>query len=88
MIRNEKTVISAKDYGLSKNLTNQSTMTNNNPKKILFQWHCSFCLRELPNGGIRFDGVGACPNCSRLAHRLVNGLRMHWTNYFSNLGGV
>jgi hypothetical protein len=56
------------------------------PTKSLFYYNCSFCFRELPNGGIRFDGVGACPHCFMLAHRLVDTLRQHEVNYVKNLG--
>jgi len=68
------------------NLEHELTMDNNTPNTIKFQYQCSFCLRELPSGGHRFDGVGACPRCYWLAHHFVDALRGHRANYFSNLG--
>ncbi len=59
---------------------------NHNTPRNLFQYHCSFCWRELPNNSIRFAGFGACPACNNLAHLWVNSLREHAANYFSNLG--
>ncbi len=68
------------------NLNTQLSMTNLIPKQNIFQYDCSFCLRELPSGGIRFAGIGACPLHFILAERLINSLREHRANYFSNLG--
>ncbi len=68
------------------NLENELLMHNNTPNQNKFQYDCSFCLCELPTGGHRFDGIGACPKHYALAFKLVNGLRTHWRNYFSNLG--
>lgn len=94
-MKSEKAIISAKDYGSNKNLTDELTkpiqrridMTNHHkPNQPKFQYDCSFCLRELPSGGHRFDGFGACPRCYRLAHLFVDALRGHRANYFSNLG--
>ncbi len=62
------------------------TMKNLTTTQNNFQYDCSFCLRELPSGGHRFDGFGACPRCYRLAHTLVDALRGHRANYFNNLG--
>ena len=84
MIRNEKTVISAKDYGLNKNLTNQSTMNYPTTTRNSFQYYCSFCACELSNDGVRFNGVGACRACDDLAHLWVNSLREHAANYSNN----
>lgn len=61
-------------------------MTNHKPNQNKFQYECSFCLRELPSGGHRFDGFGACPRCYQLAHLFVDGLRRYRANYFQNLG--
>ena len=91
-MKSEKAIISAKDYGSNKNLTNeqltneQLTMNNLIPKQNKFQYDCSFCLRELPSGGIRFAGIGACPLHFTLAERLINSLREYRANCFSNLG--
>ncbi len=85
-MKSEKATISAKDYGSNKNLTNDLTMTNHKPNQNKFQYECSFCRRELPSGGHRFDGIGACPRCYRLAHQFVGALRGHRANYFNNLG--
>jgi hypothetical protein len=64
-------------------MNNRSTPSNK------FQYKCSFCWRELPNGSTRFAGLGACPLHLILAERLVNSLRRHRANYFkSNLGGA
>ncbi len=62
------------------------TMNQSNTNQNKFQYDCRFCQCDLPNGGTRFNGFGACPRCFRLAHHLVNGLRTHWQNYFSNWG--
>ncbi len=83
--------------GLNTNLTNRLTnktnskenqfiMNDNTTNIIKFQYRCSFCWRELPNGSTHFDGFGACPRCFRLAHTFVDALRGHEANYFNNLG--
>ncbi len=64
----------------------QLTMKNLTTTQNNFQYECSFCLRELPSGGHRFDGFGACPACDDLAHLWVNSLRAHAAHYFNNLG--
>ncbi|MEJ7860730.1 MAG: hypothetical protein WKF90_03730 [Pyrinomonadaceae bacterium] len=81
------------ERGLTNRLTNKTNskenrfvMNNNTPNRNEFQYDCSFCLRELPNGGIRFNSFGACPRCYRLAHLFVDALRGHRANYFNNLG--
>lgn len=51
------------------------------PSKIIRQYLCSFCLRELPNNSTRFNGIGACPLHFALAHKLVDGLRDHRREY-------
>jgi cyclophilin family peptidyl-prolyl cis-trans isomerase len=54
-----------------------------------FTYLCSFCWRELPNNGTRFDGFGVCPPHLKLAETIVDLLRGHAANYFkSNLGGA
>jgi hypothetical protein len=68
------------------NLQNGLTMTKYKLKTNNFQYECSFCLCELPDDGLRFDGIGACPLHFSLAERLINGLRKHRANYFLNLG--
>ncbi len=62
------------------------TTTNHKPNTIIFQYHCSFCARELSKDGLRFNGVGACSACDDLAHLWVNSLREHAANYSNNLG--
>ncbi len=62
------------------------TMQNLTTLRKKFQYHCSFCACELPDDGLRFNGVGACPACNDLAHLWVNSLREHAANYFNNLG--
>lgn len=86
MKKNEEVIISAKDYDLNEKLTKTLTMPNLNTTTDKFQYECSFCLRELPSGGIRFNGFGACPRCYRLAHQFVDALRGHRANYANNLG--
>ncbi len=101
MKKNEKTVISAKDYGSNKNLiderTNQPNQLNSKENQLdmenlttalnKFQYHCSFCASELADDGLRFIGVGACPAYDDLAHLSVKSLREHAANYFNNSGG-
>jgi hypothetical protein len=60
-------------------------MNNVARKKNRFQYACDFCRRELTNGSTRFNGLGACVRCYRLAHLLVDVLRGHRANYFNNL---
>ncbi len=52
----------------------------------LFYYDCSFCSRELPNGGIRIKGMGACPRCLTLTHQLVNVEKEIASTYFNDLG--
>lgn len=68
------------------NLENELLMRNNTPNQSKFQYCCSFCWRELPNGSTRFNGFGACPRCFKLAHLFVDTLRRQRANYYSNLG--
>ncbi len=68
------------------NLENITNMKNLTTTQYRFQYHCSFCACELPDDGLRFNGVGACPACDDLAHLWVDSLREHRANYFSNLG--
>ncbi len=82
---NKNKAVSAKD-GSNTHLIEQLTMTNHKPNQHKFQYECSFCLRELPSGGHRFDGIGACPAHYALAFKLVDSLRAHRARYFSNLG--
>jgi hypothetical protein len=67
-------------------LDNELLMNNHTATQNNFQYDCSFCLRELPNGSTRFNSFGACPRCYRLAHSFVDALREYEANYFSNLG--
>ncbi len=67
-------------------LDNQLLMKNHNTIQCAFQYSCSFCACELPIGGTRFNGVGACAACDDLAHLWVDSLRDHEANYFNNLG--
>jgi hypothetical protein len=85
-MKNEKG-ISTKDAS-NTDLTNQLTMTNLKTNQNKFQYDCSFCLRELPSGGIRFNGIVAGPLHYALARKLVDGLHDHHrANYFNNLRG-
>jgi hypothetical protein len=54
------------------------------PKQINFQYKCSFCWRELPNGGVRFAGFGVCPPHLKLAETIVDLLRGHRARYFNS----
>ncbi len=83
-MKNEKPV--ATNNGSILRTVNELTMKNNTTNKYIFQYECSFCLRELPDGGFRFDGMGACLRCYRLAHQFIDSLRTHEANYFNNLG--
>jgi hypothetical protein len=85
MNKNERAIISAKDYDSNTDLENQSTMKNLTTTQYKFQYHCSFCACELHDDGLRFNGVGACPACDDLAHLWVKSLRQYAANYF-NLG--
>ncbi len=69
-------------------LNNSITMTNHKPIRNKFQYHCSFCWRELPNGGVRFAGFGVCPPHLKLAETIVDALRRHRARYFKNLRGA
>ncbi len=60
---------------------------NNTPKEVSHQYLCSFCWRELPNGGWRVAGFGVCPPHLRLAETIINALRKHHTDY-CGLGGI
>jgi hypothetical protein len=53
-----------------------------------FAYKCSFCWRELPNGGLRFAGFGVCPPHLKLAETIVDLLRGHAANYSNRFGGV
>ncbi len=86
MMKNEKAIISAKDYGSKTNLKNTLTMNYLTPTQNKFQYHCSFCACELSNNSVRFNGVGACPACDDLAHLWVKSLRQYAANYANNLG--
>jgi hypothetical protein len=59
-MKSEKATISAKDYGSNKYLGNESTMAKVSKNQNNFQYGCDFCQRELPSGGHRFAGFGAC----------------------------
>ncbi len=83
-MKNEKPFALTK--GLNTNLENKLTMENHTTTENKFQYECDFCQRELPSGGHRFAGFGACPRCYRLAHLFVDALRGYWANYFNNLG--
>jgi hypothetical protein len=62
--------------------------TNNNSKPREFQYKCSFCWRELPRNGTRFDGFGVCPLHLKLAETIVDALRRQAANYSNRFGGV
>lgn len=80
---NEKGIFCRDALNLERELTNRLTMTNHKPNQNNFQYECSFCLRELPSGGHRFDGIGACPLHFAIATKLIDGLRRHAANYFN-----
>jgi hypothetical protein len=67
------------------NPTNKAMNQNQyTPKERIFQYKCSFCQRELPNGGWRFAGFGACPPHLKLAETIVDALRRHRARYFNS----
>jgi hypothetical protein len=66
----------------------QTGHKNNNIKPRDFQYSCSFCWRELPNGSVRFAGFGVCPPHLKLAETIVDLLRGHAANYSNRFGGV
>ncbi|MGI8555496.1 MAG: hypothetical protein ACR2LT_03965, partial [Pyrinomonadaceae bacterium] len=83
-MKNEKAVAeTTAQTRTDKQLTNQqinskgeSISMNTIPQnKLQFQYHCSFCACELPDDGLRFSGVEACPACDDLAHFWVDSLR-------------
>jgi hypothetical protein len=65
-------------------LDNQLLMKNHNTIQCAFQYRCSFCWRELPNGSVRFAGFGVCPPHLKLAETIVDLLRGHAANYFNS----
>jgi hypothetical protein len=66
----------------------QTGLEKNNSKPRDFQYLCSFCWRDLPDNGVRFDGFGVCPSHLKLAETIVDLLRGHRARYFnSNFGG-
>ncbi len=66
-----------------------NTIPQNKPQnKPQFQYKCSFCWRELPSGGTRFNGFGVCPLHLKLAEKVVDALRGHAANYSNRFGGV
>jgi hypothetical protein len=69
-------------------LDNQLLMKNHNTIQCAFQYSCSFCWRELPDGGLRFAGFGVCPPHLKLAETIVDLLRGHAANYSNRFGGV
>ncbi len=87
-MKSEKAIIFCGDYGSNTDLEGELTMNNHKPNQIKAQYECNFCLRELPSGGHRFDGFGACPRCYEVAHLFIEALSRHWANYFSNWEGV
>jgi hypothetical protein len=66
---------------------NQQNFNFGKPRE--FQYKCSFCWRELPDGGVRFAGFGVCPPHLKLAETIVDALRRHRARYFnSDFGGA
>ena len=52
-------------------------------------YYCAFCWCELTDGGIRFQGIGACPLHYRVACKLVSGIEEYQRHYkarFTNEG--
>jgi hypothetical protein len=62
----------------------QMEHSNNNSKPREFQYKCSFCWRELPDGGVRFAGFGVCPPHLKLAETIVDALRQHRARHFNS----
>ncbi len=85
-MKNEKKALAQTRAGL---LTYKMKQLNHTTAQNQFQYLCSFCWRELPDGGVRFAGFGVCPVHLKLAETIVDGLRGHAANYFkSDLGGA
>jgi hypothetical protein len=66
----------------------QTGQKNYNIKPREFQYFCSFCWRDLTDGGLRFAGFGVCPPHLKLAETIVDLLRGHAANYSNGFGGM
>ncbi len=87
--KNNNALFPARNNALDSKYKPQMEHSNNNSKPRDFQYSCSFCWRELPDGGVRFAGFGVCPPHLKLAETIVDALRRHRARYFkSNLGGA
>ncbi len=72
-----KALVFGETIGLDKNFDH----SNFKPSRFPRQYPCSFCWRELPNNSVRFNGIGACPNCFKLSHLFVDSLHRHRREY-------
>jgi hypothetical protein len=80
----EKRAIPGKECASDSQSKSQKEQNNNNRKPREFQYKCSFCWRELPDGGLRFAGFGVCPPHLKLAETIVDLLRGHRARYFNS----
>jgi hypothetical protein len=83
-IKNGNAPIPARNDALDKKGKEPNEQGNNNSKPRDFQYSCSFCWRELPDGGVRFAGFGVCPPHLKLAETIVDALRRHRARYFNS----
>ncbi len=87
--KNGNAPIPARNGALNKKGKEPNEQGNNNSKPREFQYKCSFCWRELPDGGVRFAGFGVCSPHLKLAETIVDALRRHRARYFnSDFGGA
>ncbi len=85
---NDNAPIRARNDASDRKNKPQTEHNNFNSKPRDLQYKCSFCWRELPNGGLRFAGFGICPPHLKLAETIVDLLRGHAANYSNRFGGV
>ncbi len=82
-MKNEKKALAQTRAGL---LTYKMKQLNHTTahNQFQYQYTCSFCWRELPNGSVRFAGFGVCPPHLKLAETIVEALRRHRARYFNS----
>lgn len=76
---NKKPLVFGETKGSKKNC-----FSDFNSPGFLGQYCCAFCRRELPDGSTVFKNICACPRCFRLAHTLVDALRLYRNRYFKH----
>ncbi len=85
-IKNGNAPIPARNDALNKkgNQPNEQFNLTPKPRDFQYQYTCSFCWRELPDGGVRFAGFGVCPPHLKLAETIVDLLRGHRARHFNS----